>query len=210
VNLPKVINDVDYCDKQIDKVNSKGQLFSLSPTKITIKNFPNLCGSAPLKKAVTNPSKDDLINIIQLFIKRGWMNDPEYAAEKVARLSCNELKRMVIGKVAVHKFFKDHKIDVSFTPPNQYDFDTVLKKVAWEDTDDKEEVIETDFEGDEEMEDSPGDLLEVEGVRGNSADLNPAKSMGIDPDHVVQLVETKQRATYRRAVISSIIMVNLF
>jgi hypothetical protein len=56
-------------------------------------------------------------------------------------------------------------------------------------------VIETDFEGDEEMEDSPGDLLEVEGVRGNSADLNPAKSMGIDPDHVVQLVETKQRAT---------------
>jgi hypothetical protein len=190
----RMANDVDYCDKQIDKINSKGQLFSLSPAEITIKDFPNLFGSAPLKKAVTNPSKDDLINIIQLFIKRGWMNDPEYAAEKVAQLSFNELKRMIMGKGAVHKYFKDHKIDVSFTPPSQYDFDIVLKKVAWEDTDDEEEVVEDDFDGDEDMESSEEVPLEVEGVTGTSADLTPAKSMGIDPDLVVQLVENKQRA----------------
>jgi hypothetical protein len=195
VNLPKVINDVDYCDKQIDKINSKGQLYSLSPTEITIKDFPNLCGSAPLKKAITNPSKEDLINIIQLFIKRGWMNDPEYAAEKVAHLSFNELKRMLMGKGAIHKYFKDHKIDVSFTPPNQYDFEVALKRVAWEDSDDEEEVVDDDFDGDDEMEDPYEDPLEVEGVKGTSATLTPAESMGIDPDHVIQLVENKQRAT---------------
>ena len=107
------------------------------------------------------------------------MNDPEYPAEKVAHLSFNKLKRMlmVMGKGAVHKFFKDHKIDVSFTPPNQYDFEVALKRVAWEDSDNKEEVVDDDFDGDDEMEEPTEDPLEVEGVRGTSATLNPAKSM---------------------------------
>jgi hypothetical protein len=156
-----------------------------------------LCGSAPLKKAVTNPAKDDLINVLQLFIKRGWMNDPDYAAEKVTNLSFNELKRLVTSKGAVHKFFRDHKIDVSFTPPGQFNFDSVLAGAKLGDTDEEEEVVDvtSDVLEDEDTKTEQESPVIVEGVQGTSADLDPAKSMAIDPDHVVQLTETKQRAT---------------
>lgn len=48
-NLPKVVNDMGYCDKQIDKINTKGHLFSLLPTEIVVKDFPN-CAALHLSK----------------------------------------------------------------------------------------------------------------------------------------------------------------
>ena len=58
VNLPEVINDVDYCDKQIDKINSKGQLFSSPQPRSPSKTSPTYVDPHPSRKpSQTHPKR---------------------------------------------------------------------------------------------------------------------------------------------------------
>jgi hypothetical protein len=93
--------------RQIDKVLAKGDKYSLLPTELTVKDYLNLFGSALLKKLLDQPSRDETLDALTLFIKRGWMDDPDYAWERIQQASFfNELKRMISTKGSVHKHKK--------------------------------------------------------------------------------------------------------
>jgi hypothetical protein len=123
------------------------------------------------------------------------------AWERIPQASFNELKRMISTKGSVHKHFKDQKVDVTYTPPFQFNFESALANKQdndpFDEDDevvDKEEVLMRNSDRAHDVEMKEEKLMQVEGVGGTSRDLNPAKSMGIDPDKLVQLIDAKQRA----------------